>query len=732
MFTNPFFLKRQGTHIWKRCLRQCNFIQWHKRTLTVQSFSPLRRLYTNSAFPTNSNTLRQDLAFLEERANADLYDSSEQARFYERIVDIYPEAVIKRYETKGVARDADCDRLYSLALLKKAHSLAPESFLSNTAAAVNSAETSPHSYRSLPFSKMAAPYGSAAAATTGTASANPIDGTATNNTLGSNPAPAKGPVSSVLHSQSTPSLAIHTLPATTLPLGSDKKHPLFVVMDESRFAKVFRVVRFLVGVGFITYVALVGMSILAETSGVNNLIGNNPEIEPAEERSVDVHFSDVQGVDEAKEELEEVVEFLRNPTEFTRLGGKLPRGILLTGPPGTGKTMLARAVAGEAGVPFFFMSGSQFDEMFVGVGAKRVRELFATARKHAPSIIFIDELDAIGQKRNARDAAHMRQTLNQLLVDLDGFSKDEDAAHPVIFIGATNFPESLDPALTRPGRFDRHVHVPLPDVRGRMAILRHHTQNVPLSEDVDLSVIARGTSGFAGADLANLINFAAIRASRLHSRYVGMSDMEWSKDRIIMGAERRSAFITPESKMMTAYHEGGHALVALFTRGAMRPYKATIMPRGSSLGMTVSLPDMDKDSWTRGEYMAMMDVAMGGRAAEELLYGRDNTTSGAHNDIEKATQIARKMVTEFGMSDRVGPVSLETEFSDLSPATKAVVEAEIKSLLEGSYERAMLLLKTHKKELETLARALVEYEFLTADEMQRVMKGEDLSRTPID
>ncbi|CAA19064.1 mitochondrial inner membrane i-AAA protease complex subunit Yme1 [Schizosaccharomyces pombe] len=655
---------------------------------------------------------KQKLAHFEDLANANMSDPYMQAKLYKELADNFPEAIISRYETQGVARNSACDRYYQEALRKKSWSRS----LSNNISLSQSSSSPATSSFSDPKAFSAGV---------------PKFTSDTSSTVSSTPSLNHSLQNSMPPSTPTPP-PVWAPTIVSSALGTSSKTPVYVVVDEPRFTKFFRIFKFIAGLSVASYFVLLGMSIFAETSGLNNIMTNTTEQEPMEERAINVRFSDVQGVDEAKEELEEIVDFLRDPTHFTRLGGKLPRGVLLTGPPGTGKTMLARAVAGEANVPFFFMSGSQFDEMYVGVGAKRVRELFAAARKQAPSIIFIDELDAIGQKRNARDAAHMRQTLNQLLVDLDGFSKNEDLAHPVVFIGATNFPESLDPALTRPGRFDRHIHVPLPDVRGRLAILLQHTRHVPLGKDVDLSIIARGTSGFAGADLANLINQAAVYASKNLSTAVSMRDLEWSKDRILMGAERKSAFITPENKLMTAYHEGGHALVALFTKNAMRPYKATIMPRGSSLGMTISLPDMDKDSWTREEYLAMLDVTMGGRAAEELLYGKDKITSGAHNDIDKATQVARRMVTEFGMSDRIGPVSLEAEMDNLSPATRALVESEIKSLLEASYERSLSLLKSHKKELDALATALVDYEFLTAEEMNRVVKGDrDLLRNKL-
>ncbi|CAG8675547.1 17908_t:CDS:2, partial [Acaulospora morrowiae] len=419
----------------------------------------------------------------------------------------------------------------------------------------------------------------------------------------------------------------------------------------------------------------------------------------------------------------ELVEFLRDPSKFTGLGGRLPKGVLLTGPPGTGKTLLARAVAGEAGVPFFFMSGSEFDEMYVGVGARRVRELFAAARRKSPSIVFIDELDAIGSKRNPKDQTYMKQTLNQLLVDLDGFSQTEG----VIFIAATNFPELLDKALVRPGRFDRHVSVPLPDVRGRMQILSHHLKNVQISNDVNISVISRGTPGFSGADLANLVNQAAIQASRDGSNEVTMKHMEYAKDKILMGAERRSAVITEENKRLTAYHEGGHVLVALYTPGALPLHKATIMPRGSSLGMTVQLPEMDKENYTKKEFLAMVDIAMGGRVAEEMIFGKENVTTGSHNDIMYATNVAKRMVTLYGMSDKVGPVAHpEEEMEQLSMQTKLIIENEIKTLLESAQTRAINILKTHKEELHRLAEALIDYETLNQEEIELVVKGKSI------
>ncbi|KAG0167461.1 hypothetical protein DFQ28_006037 [Apophysomyces sp. BC1034] len=516
--------------------------------------------------------------------------------------------------------------------------------------------------------------------------------------------------------------------AASVSTGSgNKTNPIYVVVEEAPKYMFWRAIRW-VGVT-LTYAfcILTILSLALENSGLLKTTTPQAEYEPISQQGV--KFDDVQGVDEAKQELEEIVQFLKNPQKFTELGGKLPKGVLLTGPPGTGKTMLARAVAGEAGVPFFFMSGSEFDEMYVGVGARRVRELFAAARAKAPSIVFIDEIDAIGSKRNPKDQSYMKQTLNQLLVDLDGFSQTEG----VIFIAATNFPELLDKALVRPGRFDRHVNVPLPDVRGRVEILKHHMKNIQFSTDVDVSVIARGTPGFSGADLANLVNQAAIQASRENCREVNLKHMEYSKDKIIMGAERRSAVITDESKRVTAYHEGGHALVAYYTPGAMPLHKATIMPRGSALGMTVQLPEMDKDSFTRQEFRAQIDVCMGGRVAEELIFGSENVTSGAHSDIVKATDVAKRMVRHYGMSDKIGPVNFSDEdMQMLSAHTKQTIESEIKYLVQQSEERAKMILETHREELDRLAKALVEYETLSYQEILDVLAGKPVSRVDID
>lgn len=403
-----------------------------------------------------------------------------------------------------------------------------------------------------------------------------------------------------------------------------KDTPLYVVVEESLGSSIFKWVKFIFYFGLVGYFTLVVMTIAVEASGILKKVGGFQTTE-AQPQDQTTRFSDVHGCDEAKEELQEVVQFLKDPAKFSTLGGKLPKGVLLVGPPGTGKTLLARAVAGEAGVPFFYMSGSEFDEIYVGVGAKRVRELFTNARAKSPAIIFIDELDAIGAKRNDRDPAYVKQSLNQLLTEMDGFSQDTG----VIVIAATNLPRMLDKALTRPGRFDRNIDVPLPDVRGRMEILKNKMKKVQIGTDVDESTIARGTPGFSGAELENLINQAAVRASKNQQPKVTMLDFEWAKDKIMMGSERRSMVVQEKDKLMTAYHEGGHALVALKTKGATPLYKVTIMPRGPTLGVTHFLSEMDKVSQTKLELMSTIDVSMGGKVAEELVYGADNVTTGA-------------------------------------------------------------------------------------------------------
>lgn len=501
-----------------------------------------------------------------------------------------------------------------------------------------------------------------------------------------------------------------------------KDGPLHVVVDETLGGSVFRWVKFLLWFSLFTYLSLVVVTMIIDALSVFKRPGGKVDSEVKAELQK-TRFSDVHGADEAKEELQEMVEFLRNPEKFSQLGGKLPKGILLVGPPGTGKTLLARAVAGEAGVPFFYMSGSEFDEVYVGVGAKRVRDLFAAAKSKSPAIVFIDELDAIGGRRNARDAAYVKQTLNQLLTELDGF----DQTSGVIIIGATNFPELLDKALTRPGRFDRHVTVDLPDVRGRLAILKHHAKKIKAAKDVDLQAIALGTSGLSGAELENIVNQAAVHASKAKASFVRKEDFDWAKDRVIMGAERKTMVISAEEKEMTAYHEAGHALVNLLTKGSGSSlYKVTVLPRAHTLGHTASLPEMDKYSYTISNYLARIDMCLGGKLAEEIVFGVNQVTSGASSDLQMATAVAFDMVASLGMSSKLGNMEYRSRYETLSSETRAQVESEVQRTLNEAYERARKLLIDHRKELDLLAKALVEYETLSKEEVEKVIRGEPL------
>ena len=452
-----------------------------------------------------------------------------------------------------------------------------------------------------------------------------------------------------------------------------------------------------------------------------------------------VTFEDVAGIDEAREELEEIVEFLKDPSKFARLGGKIPKGALLVGSPGTGKTLLARAIAGEAGVPFFTISGSDFVEMFVGVGASRVRDMFEQAKKSAPCIVFIDEIDAVGRHRGAglgNGNDEREQTLNQLLVEMDGFEANEG----IIIIAATNRPDVLDPALLRPGRFDRQVVVPRPDIEGRVKILEVHMKKTPLAPDVDARVIARGTPGFSGADLANLVNEAALTAARKGKRLVAMLEFEEAKDKVMMGAERRSMVMTDDEKRMTAYHEAGHAIVSIHEAASDPIHKATIIPRGRALGMVMRLPERDSYSYHRDKMYANLAVAMGGRVAEEVIFGYDKVSSGASSDIQYATGLARDMVTKWGMSDKVGPVEYAQPEGEsflgysssqpvrMSNATAQLIDDEIKSIVEGGLNRAKALLSEHIDQLHTLAAALLEYETLSGDEIKQLIAGDDIDR----
>lgn len=508
-----------------------------------------------------------------------------------------------------------------------------------------------------------------------------------------------------------------------LPHGFGSKYePVHVVVSESPLSILSKWLKWLIPVALLTYGAMNAFNYLVE----NGTIFKNSDVADklVDVSELTVRFEDVCGCDEARAELEEIVDFLKDPARYTGLGGKLPKGVLLTGPPGTGKTLLARATAGEAGVPFFFMSGSEFDELYVGVGAKRIRELFGQAREKSPAIIFIDELDAIGGKRNPKDQAYAKQTLNQLLVELDGFSQTSG----IIIIGATNFPESLDKALTRPGRFDKEVVVDLPDVRGRIDILKHHMKNVEVSEDVEPSVIARGTPGLSGAELMNLVNQAAVHASQLSAPAVDMSHFEWAKDKILMGAAKKKMVITEEARKNTAYHEAGHAIMAMYSKGATPLYKATILPRGRALGVTFQLPEMDKVDMTKRECFARLDVCMGGKIAEEMVHGKDNVTSGCSSDLANATSVARAMVTSYGMSDKIGPVRLSDNWDSWSPNLRDMADIEIREFLIESEARTRKLLSEKRVELQRLAEGLIEYETLTREEMEKLVRGEPINK----
>ena len=522
-----------------------------------------------------SNTSRSTLAHLEETANKNPNSATSQYAFYQALIRAdMPAIVVERYETNQFASNTASENLYhrALGMMGKGGNVANTNHFGGQNAGLNNSQLQA--------------IGQAVAA----------------NSRGGNVAVSRGP-----------------------NVGSGSKDgPLHVVVEETIGGTIFKWVKFILYFGLFTYLSLVVVAMVIETFQTFKKVGGKNDNEAKAEHQ-NVRFSDVHGCDEAKEELQELVDFLKNPDKFSTLGGKLPKGVLLVGPPGTGKTLLARAVAGEAGVPFFFMSGSEFDEVYVGVGAKRVRELFSAAKGKSPAIVFIDELDAIGGKRNSRDAAYVKQTLNQLLTELDGFEQNSG----VIILAATNFPELLDKALTRPGRFDRNVVVGLPDVRGRMAILQHHMKNIITSKDVSLEVLAAATPGCSGAELENIINQAAVHASKAKAQAVSMFDFEWAREKIMWGAEKKGMFITQEEKEATAYHEAGHALVVMFTPGFDPLHKITIMPRGQALGLTMHLPKMDKYSQGRDELLAQLDVCMGGKVAEEIRYGPDKVTSGA-------------------------------------------------------------------------------------------------------
>ncbi|GAV55242.1 hypothetical protein ZYGR_0AS05660 [Zygosaccharomyces rouxii] len=611
------------------------------------------------------------LAAKEQEANKDLLNPEAQAAFYKLLLQSnYPQYVVSRFETPGIVSSPNCLELYMEALQRIGRHAEADT-VRQTLLTASSA----------------------------------------------------GAVNPSLASSSTSSPAYHgTLPSLYSPFHGTRKEPLHVVVTESTFTVVSRWVKWLLVLGLLTY----GVSEAFKYISENTSLLKSSEVA---DKSVDVaktnvKFDDVHGCDEARAELEEIVDFLKDPAKYESLGGTLPKGVLLTGPPGTGKTLLARATAGEAGVDFFFMSGSEFDEVYVGVGAKRVRELFSQARSRAPAIVFIDELDAIGGKRNPKDQAYAKQTLNQLLVELDGFSQTSG----IIIIGATNFPEALDKALTRPGRFDKLVNVDLPDVRGRTDILKHHMKKITLANDVDPTIIARGTPGLSGAELANLVNQAAVYACQKNAISVDMSHFEWAKDKILLGAEKKTMVLTEASRKATAYHEAGHAIMAMFTPGATPLYKATILPRGGALGITFQLPEMDKVDITRRECLARLDVCMGGKIAEEFIYGKENTTSGCGSDLQSATGTARAMVTQYGMGEHVGPVNLADKWDTWSDKIRDTADNEVLKLLRESEERTKKVLGERSVELHRLAQGLITYETLDAKEMDKVCRGEELNK----
>ncbi|SCU79057.1 LAMI_0A07140g1_1 [Lachancea mirantina] len=614
------------------------------------------------------------LAEKEQQANRDLSNPASQAEFYKLLLKSdYPQYVVSRFETPGIASSPECVSFYAEALQKTGRNAEAQALKQTmTGAAASEAVAS----GAINAAENPAFAGAAGAPYAGAPGLNPFMGS--------------------------------------------RKEPLHVVVTESTLTIVSRWAKWLIVFGVLAYGFSEGFRYISE----NTTLLKSSEVA---DKSVDVaktnvKFDDVRGCDEARAELEEIVDFLKDPTKYESLGGKLPKGVLLTGPPGTGKTLLARATAGEAGVDFFFMSGSEFDEVYVGVGAKRIRELFSQARSRAPAIIFIDELDAIGGKRNPKDQAYAKQTLNQLLVELDGFSQTSG----IIIIGATNFPESLDKALTRPGRFDKVVNVDLPDVRGRADILRHHMKKVTLASDVDPTLIARGTPGLSGAELMNLVNQAAVYACQQNAISVDMSHFEWAKDKILMGAERKTMVLTEAARRATAFHEAGHAIMAMYTAGATPLYKATILPRGRALGITFQLPEMDKVDITKKECLARLDVCMGGKIAEEMIYGKENTTSGCGSDLQNATNTARAMVTQYGMSDSVGPVNLADKWETWSGKIRDTADNEVIEILKASEERTRKLLKARGKELQRLAQGLMEYETLDSFEIEKVCKGESL------
>eukprot|EP00516_Mucochytrium_quahogii_P005451 CAMPEP_0203749946 /NCGR_PEP_ID=MMETSP0098-20131031/4292_1 /ASSEMBLY_ACC=CAM_ASM_000208 /TAXON_ID=96639 /ORGANISM=" , Strain NY0313808BC1" /LENGTH=671 /DNA_ID=CAMNT_0050639069 /DNA_START=207 /DNA_END=2222 /DNA_ORIENTATION=+ len=640
----------------------------------------------------NSSSSRATLERLEDEANRRAGDPTTQARFLREAVKVSPEIVAQRVESGRFASNDAVFKEYVKALVATGR-------LEQTS-----------------VNDIIRPLGGAAAS-----GANSYYNGAYNN--------------NIMQSQSAwggqqgaygMGAAAYTGGQNAMQQASSEANPVYVQMvDGGVKSQMWRTVRMLA----LGLAVIAGFNMFMDGKGMPRGLGLSNEFKPVMEETGKT-FDDVMGANEAKEELKEIVAYLRDPSQFTRLGGKLPKGVLLTGPPGTGKTLLAKSIAGEAGTPFFYASGSEFEEMYVGVGARRVRDLFEAAKRAAPCIVFIDEIDAIGSTRALKEQQALKMTLNQLLVELDGFKETEG----VIIVGATNFPELLDPALVRPGRFDRNVVVPLPDLKDRKDILGLYLSKIPLADDVNAEIIARGTPGASGADLANLVNIAALRASTNGADLISLQDLEYAKDKILMGAERKSAIIPEEVREVTAYHEGGHAIVALHTDGAMPIHKATIMPRGQALGMVHQLPE-ERDMMQRSkkQMLAELDVCMGGRVAEELIFGADEVTSGASSDIQKATQIARGMVERYGMSteDSVGIMFVPSDGRDkqnVSSETQQKIDQEVRQLLNRSYERSKKLLQSRKKELDRLAKALLEHESLTSDQIKLVVKGKPVPK----
>lgn len=665
----------------------------------IRPGNPLGNVYNGRrSWSLFANSEERRLSRLAEEANLRAHDPEIQAVYLRALGRVRPQDVIKRVEEGTFATGENVAKEYLKALV------ATGSIDRVKLPAMLRAITSTRSPAGVDVAKQQLPrmFGSGPATDTAATSATVMQAGVAS---ASDSAPAAK--SAAVDAASVGMLA-------SKGAGNSQANPIHVTLAEpSMQQQLWRAVRVL----GTTFLVLGFIGVIMEERGVTRGMGINTEMNPEPEQSEPKTFDDVKGCDEAKAELQEIVQFLRTPSTFTRLGGKLPKGVLLVGPPGTGKTLLARAIAGEAGRPFYYASGSEFEEMFVGVGARRVRELFAAAKKRSPCIVFIDEIDAIGGKRNPKDQQYMKMTLNQLLVELDGFNPSDG----IIVIAATNFPESLDSALVRPGRFDRHVAVPNPDAVGRRQILEVHSKHLPLGDDVELDVIARGTPGFSGADLANLTNMAALQAASDGFSSVRMHHLEQAKDKILMGAERKSAFLSEETRQLTAYHEGGHALMATYTAGALPVHKATIVPRGQALGMVSQLPATDMTSMSRQQMLAKLDVCMGGRAAEELIFGPEFITSGAESDFAQATQLAEAMVTKYGMSEVLGQVSYDK--ASESPETRARIEAEVKKLLDNAYKRAKSVLSTRQSELHNLASALLEHETLTGEQVKLATQG---------